>query len=88
VEPLRIRSPAGQKEANRAEPGTLTLRNCLEPSRWWKDLALFGRGPATRVYLAGEATDLRKGFEGPERPALGLLHGWRVTVALPLWVFQ
>jgi transposase len=25
---------------------------------------MFGVGPATRIYLAAEATDLRKGFEG------------------------
>lgn len=25
---------------------------------------MFGLGPATRIYLAAEATDMRKGFEG------------------------
>ena len=25
---------------------------------------MFGLGPATRIYLAGGATDMRKGFEG------------------------
>ncbi|HTC78039.1 MAG TPA: IS66 family insertion sequence element accessory protein TnpB [Terriglobales bacterium] len=25
---------------------------------------MFGMGPATRIYLAAEATDMRKGFEG------------------------
>jgi transposase len=25
---------------------------------------MFGIGPATRIYLAAEATDMRKGFEG------------------------
>ena len=25
---------------------------------------MFGLGPATRIYLAGGVTDMRKGFEG------------------------
>jgi transposase len=36
---------------------------------------MFGLGPATKVYLAVGATDLRKGFDGLEglaRDALGL----------------
>jgi transposase len=32
---------------------------------------VFGIGPATRIYLAAGATDMRKGFEG--------LHGWCAT---------
>ncbi len=31
---------------------------------------MFGIGPATRIYLAAEATDMRKGFEG----LYGLVH--------------
>ena len=27
---------------------------------------MFGLGPATKVYLALGATDMRKGFEGPQ----------------------
>src|SRR5213594_1561068 len=36
-------------------------------SVWWKcwrRCSVFGFGPATRIYLAVGATDMRKGFEG------------------------
>src|SRR5947209_20094660 len=36
-------------------------------SVWWKcwrRCSVFGFGPATRIYLAAGATDMRKGFEG------------------------
>jgi hypothetical protein len=29
---------------------------------------MFGLGPATKVYLALGATDMRKGFDGPSKP--------------------
>src|SRR5271167_2988268 len=44
---------------------TLTRRSCVERSRHWKDSKfLFGLGPATRIYVALGATDMRKGFDG------------------------
>src|ERR1700731_748107 len=45
--------------------GTLTRRSCVGWSRHWKDSRfVFGLGPATRIYVALGAPDLRKGFDG------------------------
>src|ERR1700684_3510997 len=32
--------------------------------KYWRRCSVFGFGPATRIYLAVGATDMRKGFEG------------------------
>jgi hypothetical protein len=43
----------------------LTRRSCVEWSRHWRDSKfVFGLGPATRIYVALGATDMRKGFDG------------------------
>jgi transposase len=43
----------------------MTPRSCIEWSRHWKDSkSVFGVGPATRIYVALGATDLRNGFDG------------------------
>src|SRR6201998_604722 len=40
-------------------------RSCVGWSRHWKDSRfVLGLGPATRIYVALGATDMRKGFDG------------------------
>src|ERR1700691_2596447 len=37
---------------------------CSVWGKYWRRCSVFGFGPATRIYLAVGATDMRKGFEG------------------------
>src|SRR4030081_2088972 len=37
---------------------------CSAWCKCWRGCRVFGIGPATRIYLAAGATDMRKGFEG------------------------
>jgi transposase len=47
--------------------------NCVGWYRHWKDSEIvFGLGPATRIYVALGATDMRKGFDG----IYGIVRDW------------
>src|SRR3954469_17827853 len=50
---------------------------------WKESKKMFGLGPATRIYLAVGATDLRKGFEG----LYGLVRDWLLGDPLSGHVF-